>query len=623
MERAIESEARSWRLRPRQIKLLAAIIVMVSLWTVFISWRSSRTQSAHRNELVSPYQNTRPEVKYLGDSACIGCHRPIAEAFRQHPMGRSLAPIEQAYLTKGDEGAGRTLFESQGIEYSIEHRDGHVFHQETRRDASGRMVARNEAEVQFVIGSGRQGAAYLVERDGFLFESPITWYSRRQRWDLSPGFEAFNFHFDRATQPNCLYCHANRVEPEAGPVNRYRQPIFQGHAIGCERCHGPGELHVARPTIVGGKDITIVNPADLAPALRDDVCASATWPAILESCGWGGAMQTFDPGCRFISSGPYSYSRRTRPTTASSASSNRCTRANVSAPAEVSSDASPATIPTISPRPRRGWRITGVGVWRVTPSAGCSLPAADRLVRSKDDDCIGCHMPKTSSFDVPHSASANHRVPRHASGRNPFSAKPSSVQHDKRHTVIFYRERLDAEEQAEVERDRGIALCREGAGGASEALALIETALAARSLDVAAWECKGHALASLGRHDEALAAYAMALTLEPSRESALAGAARVAAKMGRTPGRDRLLEAAPSRLIRGVRTITENWPSSISTTATGRRRPTPAGRPFASIPSRSVSGSCSCSAISIWETPGLRAASSIRSWGSIRPTGRT
>jgi len=533
VERAIESEARSWRLRQRQIKQLAAILVVVSLLMVFVSWRSSRTQSAHRNELVSPYQNTRPEVKYLGDSACIGCHRPIAEAFRQHPMGRSLAPIEQAYLTKGDEGAGRTLFESQGIQYSIEHRHGHVFHQETRRDASGRMVARNEAEVQFVIGSGRQGAAYLVERDGFLFESPITWYSRRQRWDLSPGFEAFNYHFDRATQPNCLFCHANRVEPEAGPVNRYRQPIFQGHAIGCERCHGPGELHVARPTIVDGKDITIVNPADLAPALRDDVCAQCHLAGDSRILRVGQRNADFRPGLPFhrfwtVFVQPPDQADDRFVGQFEQMHDSKCFRASRGQLGCIT-----CHDPHHFPAPAERVAYYRGRCLACHAQRGCSLPAADRLARSKDDDCIGCHMPKASSFDVPHSASANHRVPRHEGGRNPFIAKPWSVQHDKRHTVIFYRELLDAEERAEVERERGIALCREGAGGAREALALLETALAARSDDVAAWECKGHALAGLGRHDEALAAYGMALTLEPSRESALAGAARVAAKMGR------------------------------------------------------------------------------------------
>ena len=55
-------------------------------------------------------------------------------------------------------------------------------------------------------------------------------------------------------------------------LNRYRPPVFQGHEIGCERCHGPGELHVAHPEIIGGRDMTIVNPASLAPSLRDAVC---------------------------------------------------------------------------------------------------------------------------------------------------------------------------------------------------------------------------------------------------------------------------------------------------------------------------------------------------------------
>ena len=75
--------------------------------------------------------------------------------------------------------------------------------------------------------------------------------------------------------------------------------------------------------------------------------------------------------------------------------------------------------------------------------------------------------------------------------------------------------------------------------------------------------------------------------------------------------------------IPGVRITTASWPSSTSTTATGRRRPTPASRPFASTPLGSRSGSCSSSAILIWETPRPRAPSSRRSLASIRPTGPT
>ena len=37
-----------------------------------------------------------------------------------------------------------------------------------------------------------------------------------------------------------------------------------GEAIGCERCHGPGELHVRGQEVVAGRDLTIVNPRHLS-----------------------------------------------------------------------------------------------------------------------------------------------------------------------------------------------------------------------------------------------------------------------------------------------------------------------------------------------------------------------
>ncbi len=205
-------------------------------------------------------------------------------------MGRSLFPIAAAPPAGIERSNGKLLFEAQGFEYSIAHRDGRVFHQETRRDASGRIVAQNEAEIQFVLGSGRQGFAYLIERDGFLFQSPISWYTHKERWDLSPGYEKVNAHFDRPIKSACLFCHANQVEPVAGTLNRYQQPIFRGHAIGCERCHGPGELHIGKSLIVAGKDMTIVNPADLESSLRDAVC---------EQCHLNGRRRTACRSSRF------------------------------------------------------------------------------------------------------------------------------------------------------------------------------------------------------------------------------------------------------------------------------------------------------------------------------------
>jgi hypothetical protein len=254
------------------ILILAAIVTIAGHSPAVVKPRTSGVASVRRWEAGSPYKNTRPGVKYVGDEACLPCHGEIATAYRRHPMGRSLSPIESAQPAGGDERGGRPLFEARGLEYAIDRRDGRVIHKETRRDASGRAVGRNQGEVRYVVGSGRRGLSYLVAREDFLVQSPITWYSRAGRWDLSPGYEELNYHFDRSIQPGCLFCHANRVEPVAGTLNRYEPRFFRGHAIGCERCHGPGELHVNHPESVAGKDLTIVNPADLPLPLRDAVC---------------------------------------------------------------------------------------------------------------------------------------------------------------------------------------------------------------------------------------------------------------------------------------------------------------------------------------------------------------
>src|SRR5262249_42147948 len=151
---------------------------------------------------------------------------------------------------------------------------GRMLHKAGRRGPDGGGFAEVEAEVRYALGSGTRGITYLIERDGFLFQSPIAWFAQRKRWGISPGYRATapRPNFERATSPPCLYCHTNQVRPVAGTLNRYEPPIFQGHAIGCERCHGPGELHAKQAGASAGPDPTIVNPADLAPALREAVC---------------------------------------------------------------------------------------------------------------------------------------------------------------------------------------------------------------------------------------------------------------------------------------------------------------------------------------------------------------
>src|SRR5262249_43654502 len=152
-------------------------------------------------------------------------------------------------------------FDKFGFHYRVEQRDGKVFHVEERRDDAGKAVATTECEAAFAVGSGTRGKSFLVKRGDFLFQSPISWVSEKHIWYSSPGYGE-DRHFNRPIEARCLFCHCNFADGQPGPRNRYREPIFSGLPIGCERCHGPGELHVKRREAnerVDKLDHTIVN----------------------------------------------------------------------------------------------------------------------------------------------------------------------------------------------------------------------------------------------------------------------------------------------------------------------------------------------------------------------------
>ena len=169
-------------------------------------------------------------------------------------------------------GAGpHNPFENDGLVYSVDKRSDHVVHHELAPSAG----IGNKANIAFSIGSGRRGRSYLIDHEGYLFQSPISWYPLESSWSLSPGYEKSNSHFSRPIVAECLFCHANQVEPDRRAANAFLAPVFRGHAIGCERCHGPGELHVAKwraGEAITDVDLSIVNPRRLEHSLREAIC---------------------------------------------------------------------------------------------------------------------------------------------------------------------------------------------------------------------------------------------------------------------------------------------------------------------------------------------------------------
>ena len=145
----------------------------------------------------SPFLNTRPGVAYVGDERCAGCHPDVCDAYQQHPMALSLfragdAPPLEQYDPKANDP-----FQSGPFHFQVVRDGPRLIHKEWCQDARGKIVAERQEEIAYEVGAGSQGRSYFYERDGFLFESPITWYSQPSRWQLSPGYADHLVHFSR------------------------------------------------------------------------------------------------------------------------------------------------------------------------------------------------------------------------------------------------------------------------------------------------------------------------------------------------------------------------------------------------------------------------------------------
>jgi predicted CXXCH cytochrome family protein len=505
----------------------------------------------------SPFLNTRPGVAYVGDQACADCHPDQSKAYGQHPMGRSLFTAAGEPPLAHYDSKANNPFQAGRFHFRVLRQGPRLVHEEWCEDAKGNVVARQEEEIAYVVGSGTQARTGIVQRDGFLFQSPITWYTQKAGWGLSPGYEQNQTHFTRRIDSRCLYCHCQEAHPVAGSLNRYREPAFGQLAIGCERCHGPGALHVAARAAGPPRekvDDTVVNPRHLAPALREAVCEQCHLQGETIVARRGRSQAEYRPGLlhEYVSvfvrppevtdpSKIVSHVEQMHLSACFNKSGGRFGCTSCHDPHGVPPPEGKVTFYRDqclnchgSPRPTASRE-------RRAEAPECSLPRAERTAKDARDNCLACHMPRGPSSNASHMAVTDHRVPRRL-GRPP-AARPDPGPGAPT-LVAFHRALLPAGDD-ELARDLGVALIdlaslAEGVGAkpvtdylSKQALPLLDQAAARAPDDVPALEARGFALFAQGQPDEALRVLEAALAKAPDRELTLTFAARVAQARGR------------------------------------------------------------------------------------------
>jgi len=173
-------------------------------------------------------------------------------------------------------------------ELSVRIENGQMIHSLTAQTSDGEKLPKTDLPVTVAIGSGTRGRSYLTYDGDAVWQSPVSWFSTNGRWDVSPGFD-LGGATQRPTISNCLFCHIQEHKALDNAINRYELPLSPTQlSIGCERCHGPGELHVKERTEGLGKtiantiaetqskeaiDTSIVNPKHLPTDLQLSICA--------------------------------------------------------------------------------------------------------------------------------------------------------------------------------------------------------------------------------------------------------------------------------------------------------------------------------------------------------------
>jgi Flp pilus assembly protein TadD len=511
-----------------------------------------------------PFQNVHPSVSYVGSARCANCHRDIAASYRKHPMARTLQEIKDLAPTQVYDRQHNNPFITDLGTFSVARHGNRVWHVVSRLDQKGEPIFRQEFEIHFAIGSGNHGHSYLTNREGFLYQTPISWYAPRRSdnleqhilkalekrkdsklgkgmWDLSPGFTKA---FLRPIPPSCFYCHANRANPVEGTMNQFATPIFEGHGIGCERCHGPGGLHVAKTEpIREAVDYTIVNPRHLRWQLREAVCEQCHLEGENRVLRLGCNLYDFRPGMPlerfwsvFVNAGEPGEKRAV----------NHVEQMYLSVCFQRSKDTNKLGCISCHDPHRQVEPAGRVDYFRSrclqchAPDAKeqglqppCSM-AAEQRRRRNNDSCIACHMTRYRSSDVVHNASTDHRILRKG---EPIEREDELRAGGAFPISHFHRGALSRDDPDAL-RDLGMALGKLAATGkiASKwnelAVSLLEAALRHCPEDWEAWELKAFALASQGEFSQALAAAQKVLSHFPKRESSLMMAATFSQSLG-------------------------------------------------------------------------------------------
>lgn len=356
------------------------------------------------------YLNHSDTARYVGKEVCKNCHYDTYQNFIHTGMGLS---FDYASKTKSSAvfHADSTLYDSHSnFHYKPYWKNDSLVLLEYRLEGKDTIFSREE-RVHYIIGSGQHTNSHIYSSGDYLHQLPFTYYTQDGHLDFPPGFEdGHNTRHTRKIGLECMSCHNALPDFVMGSENKYN---LVPDGINCERCHGPGSIHVNHKMTgvfvdtANAIDYSIVNPGKLSAELQFELCSRCHLQgnAVLKE---GKSFFDFKPGMHltevmdvFL---PKYEGKEDEFIMASHVDRLKQSKCFIES----------GTLSCINcHNPHISVRLTGKEIFNEAcischQEKKCSASMADR--EAKNDNCYSCHMPRSGSSDIPHVSITDHKI---------------------------------------------------------------------------------------------------------------------------------------------------------------------------------------------------------------------
>jgi cytochrome c554/c'-like protein len=241
-----------------------------------------------------PTKGSTSRQDFVGTAECARCHAKRTTSQLTTPMAHASTPAASSDILREND---HLTLQLGPYSYAISRSGGASVY-------SVSDVANSISEaLAWAFGLGNKGQTYIYLRNGFYYESRLSFYKTIQGLDLTTGHgtktpanleDALGRLIDPDTLRRCFGCHTTASTTTAGFDPSHLMP-----GVTCEACHGPGAKHVdlmdEEKTAQGR--LAIFNPKRLNPIALVDFCGAChrTLNDVYEMGATGVANVRFQP----------------------------------------------------------------------------------------------------------------------------------------------------------------------------------------------------------------------------------------------------------------------------------------------------------------------------------------